>query len=283
MLPLVLGGLAAGAAALSGVGSAAMQGESNYRARQARDALKNQSKKTDEQYAQLQEKWNPATQNLDKDFNGTNGAGGYRGAVSAYETGKKNYADTQEWDYDLNKGIQQVWDPYFNEKVNLAAKQVYGGAANAGKLMSSATARNVSNAVAKQYDESYAAALKAAQEQERQEYGWYADQVARERAAIDQYNQTLLQNIGNYAQLTGTEMGALGQQSEIGKSRISDTTNLNVGAINANATQNNPVGAGLSSVGQMAGQFLSSYLNPSLNAGRISGAGSTAGNTTGIS
>ena len=81
MLPLVLGGAMLGTAALSGIGGAAMQGESNYRARQARDALKGQATEVGKQYGEIEKQWAPATQNLGADFNR------YQGVVGEYDQG----------------------------------------------------------------------------------------------------------------------------------------------------------------------------------------------------
>lgn len=255
MDPLTIG-LGVGGAVLSGIGGYLGQSSANERQREARDALKKQAKETGKQYSELENKWSDfAGEGLDKDYQK------YHGALDNYQQNAGRYKDTQQFQYDLNKGIQQVWDPYFNEKVNLAAKQVYGGAANAGKLMSSATARNVSQAVGKQYDQSYADALKAAQEQERQEYGWYADQIARERAQIDQANQILMNNINNYNAATGMGFNALGQQTQLGTQRISDVANLNIGAINANAGQRNEWGAGLGNVGANMANYTNSLLS----------------------
>lgn len=240
-------------AGLSMWGAAEQQAEANERAREARKKLKERAEQAEKEWKAVEGKWDPYTEGLGNDY------ADYQAALQGYRDNAGKFAPTQEWNYDLKKGIADVWDPFFNEKVDLAAKQVYGGAANAGKLMSSATARNVANAVGKQYDQSYQAALNAAQEQERQQYGWYSDQVARERAAVEQANQLLMNNIGNYGESVNKGFNALGQQNALSGQRISDVNNLNIAAINAGLGQASPLGAGLSAGGQALSGTANSY------------------------
>lgn len=238
---------------ISAVGSGLAQWDANERAERAKDKLYKLRDKVKGEYEGIEGRYQPVTEEFGTDF------AKYRGANKAFEEKAQNYDPTQEWQYDLPQGVREVWDPFFNEKVELATKNVYGGAANAGKLFSTATARNAARGVSKQYDESYQSALNAALEQERQEYQHYAEQVARERAAVDQANQIRLQNVTNYGELANKELGALQNLSQIGMNRISDTANLNVAAINAQAQQKNPIVAGLGQAGNTLTGFGNSY------------------------
>ena len=228
----IVGGL------LGGISGYFGQKESNKRAREAARATEALKGKVENQYGQLISKWDPYTQGLETDY------AKYQQALKDYEEGRKQYSPTEEWQFDLNKKIDELWDPYYQQKIGLATANVYGGAANAGKLLSSAAARNTAQAVAEQYDKSYADALKAAQEQERQEYQWYSDQIARERAAIDQANQLLMNNIMNYGGAVDKGMTAQSAVTQLGGQKISDSANLELSAINARAGQVNPWVAG---------------------------------------
>jgi hypothetical protein len=257
--------------ALSFVGGAWTQAEANERAREARDKLKKQAEKVGKEYGEVEGRYEPYTgdEGLGADY------AAFQAANKAFKQKSKGYDETEEWQYDLPQGVRDVWDPFFNEKVNLATANVYGGAANAGKLMSSATARNTAQAVSKQYDQSYDEALNAALEQERQSYQHYAEQVARERALADQYNQRLQQTAENYREAAGMGFSNLQNLSQIGMNRISDVANLNVASINAGAQQNSPWAAGFSQVGQSLNGFGNSYWG-----GKTSGSNAPSAPTT---
>ena len=265
--------IAMGAAgpAFSFLGGYFEQEEANERAKEAQKKLEEQAQQVGKQYGQVEERYTPYTgeEGLGSDY------ADFQAANRAFREKSMGYDPTQEWQYDLNKGVRDVWDPFFNEKVNLATANVYGGAANAGKLMSSATARNAAEAVSKQYDQSYEAALNAALNQEQQSYQHYAEQVARERALADQYNRRLQQTAENYR--AAAEMGFQNLQnlSQIGMNRISDMANLNVAAINAGAQQSSAVGAGFSQAGQALSGFGNSYWGGATGASNAPSAATT--------
>ena len=248
-IPLIAAGIAAGGGALLGGLSSAF-GASDKNAR-----LKAAGKSIDQLKAQqaagyenikgdLAKAYTPYTKNAGADYES------YRQAAQQLGANLRQYAEAGSFDFDLDQAINNLMDPLLESKQEAAAKVLEGSAASAGKLNSSATLSSLAKRSGELYDTAWKDALGAAQRQQAQEYGQWSDAIARDRAAVDQYNanlQSQLAAMGNLAGMgQGATLGLANTSAGLSSASLSDQGNLALQKIAMQAQQGSPAAAGLS-------------------------------------
>lgn len=254
MLPVAAGlGLAAGGALLGGLSSAFGTSDKNARLRHAGKEIDQLRQEQDAGYRGIQQgleqAYSPYTANASEDLNA------YRTAARNLGSNLQQYGDAGSFEFDLNAAIDKLMDPYLGARTEAATRAMEGSAANAGKLNSSATLQGIAKRSGEIYSDAWKDALNAAQRQQSQEYGQWSDQIARERAAIDQANSNLtaqlsalsgLSNMGQNA-VMGLANTSAGLQGE----NLTNQGNLQLQKIAMRTQQASPLASGLS--GAMTG------------------------------
>lgn len=161
---------------------------------------------------QMNRGYNEITESLKTSYGDLMGGAGadadaYRQAVQ--QGGYQGYSDASPYQYDLQGMTRQLLDPSMQFQIEQATGAVEGSAANAGKLFSGATGQAIADRSQQIAQMAWKDALQTALQDRQFGYQMHSDEIARDRASIDQQNLNLDRNISNLQGLQGSSSSAL--------------------------------------------------------------------------
>lgn len=237
---------------LGAIASGVAQHYENKRNRRRAEDIESLRDKSDAEYASLARDWAPYVDAAMRDY------GAFQNASARYRDEAGTYAPTREFQNDIVQETRNLWDPFFEQKVKGATLAAGGAMASQGALDSSAGLGAINRAYQQMYDQSYGSALQGALANQGQKYGWFSDQIARERAKVDQWNQMLQQNIAQLGQTAQFSRGGAENYSAVEAQKIANYNALEQARIAQLQGVVNPWQAGMESLGNSFGQFTNS-------------------------